>query len=101
MFLAFILAALPPLSGTWITDAEMACQVPRPYEARQLQAKKLPPVNKALQNRHILFRKAFELDGDVKTATIRITADDYYRLYVNGTFAGMGRSEERRVGKEC
>ena len=81
MFLTFLLAALPPLSGTWITDAEMARQTPRPYEARQFQTKKLPPVNKSLQNRHILFRKAFELD-EVKAATLRITADDYYKLYV-------------------
>ena len=90
MFLALALAAIQPFSGTWITDAEMARQTPRPYAVRQFQTKKLPPVNKSLQNRHILFRKAFELDGDVKSATIRITADDYYRLYVNGTFAGMG-----------
>ena len=89
MFLTFLLAALPPFSGTWITDAEMARQTPRPYEARQLQSKKLPPVDKSLRNRHILFRKAFELD-EVKTATLRITADDYYKLYVNGAFVGMG-----------
>lgn len=89
MFLTFLLAALPPFSGTWITDAEMARQTPRPYEARQFQSKKLPPVDKSLRNRHILFRKAFELD-EVKTATLRITADDYYKLYVNGTFVGMG-----------
>ena len=71
MVLAFLLAALPTFSGTWITDAEMARQTPRPYAVRQFQTKKLPPVNKSLQNRHILFRKAFELDGDVKAATLK------------------------------
>ena len=75
--------------GKWITDAEMAVQVPRPYEARQLQRDRLPPVNAALQNRHILFRRTFDLE---KTENVRvfITADDYYKLYVNGTFAGQG-----------
>ena len=82
-------AALPAFQGVWITDSEMAALAPRPYAIRQYQVDKLPPVNEQVRNRHILFRKAFDL-GDVKAATIRITADDYYRLYVNGVFAGMG-----------
>ena len=77
------------LQGAWITDEEMARQVPRPVEARQLQSRRLPPLDGNLRNRHILFRRTFDL-GTFKTASLRITADDCYRLYVNGTFAGIG-----------
>ena len=40
-------------------------------------------------NMHTLFEKRFEL-GKFNTAIIRITADDYYKLYVNGAFVGQG-----------
>ena len=75
--------------GRWITDAEMAAQVPRPVASRQLERHLLPPVNTNLWNRHILFRKAFEL-GSVREARVFVSADDYYKLYVNGVFAGQG-----------
>ena len=89
MFLALTMAAALPLQGLWITDAEMASLKPRPYAVRQFKTHTLPPVDESVRNRHVLFRRAFELDG-AESATIRITADDYYRLYVNGEFAGMG-----------
>ena len=41
------------------------------------------------RNRHILFRKKFTL-GELKTAIIDITADDYFKLYVNGKFVMQG-----------
>lgn len=44
-----------------------------------------------LLNRHILFRKKAEL-GKFKNATLQITADDYYKLYVNGKFVTQGPS---------
>lgn len=76
-------------AGRWITDAEFAAQEPRPVYARQLQRDKLPPVNRNLSNRHILFRRAFPLDA-AKDVRVFVTADDYYKLYVNGKFAGQG-----------
>lgn len=42
-----------------------------------------------LQNRHILFRKKVSLK-DIKNAVLKITADDYYKLYINGNFVTMG-----------
>ena len=85
---AAVLAA-NPFKGVWITDAEMAALTPKRVYARQLERKNLPPPDPKVQNRHILFRKAFEL-GAVKSAKVRITADDYYKLYVNGAFVGQG-----------
>ena len=70
-----LLAVAQLLQGTWITDAEMAQKTPRPVEARQSQRDKLPPLDKSLRNRHILFRRMFVL-GPVASAKVRITADD-------------------------
>ncbi len=44
-----------------------------------------------IQNHHSLFRKTFELEKSSDTKyTIHITADDCYKLYINGTFIGRG-----------
>ena len=43
------------------------------------------------RNRHILFRKKQFLPK-LGQATIRISADDYYKLYVNGQFVAQGPS---------
>lgn len=40
-------------------------------------------------NRHILFRKTITL-GKTKNALLRISADDYYKLYINGRLVTMG-----------
>jgi len=82
-------SAPSPFTGSWITDAEMAALRPKPVLARQLERGKLPPPDARYQNRHVLFRRSFDLDK-VASAKVFVTADDYYRLYVNGTFVGMG-----------
>ncbi len=43
-----------------------------------------------LRNKHILFRKKFTLKNKTGACKLRITADDYYKLYINGTFVGQG-----------
>ena len=44
---------------------------------------------KELYNKHILFRRKTTL-GAFNSATLKITADDYYKLYVNGKFVTEG-----------
>ena len=41
------------------------------------------------KNYHTLFRKRFVLDNTEKI-TVRISADDYYKLYINGEFVCQG-----------
>lgn len=40
-------------------------------------------------NMHVIFEEQFEL-AKFSSAKIKITADDYYKLYINGTFVGQG-----------
>lgn len=45
--------------------------------------------DESLLNSHILFRKKFSMNTTDKTV-IKISADDYYRLYINGRFICSG-----------
>ncbi len=88
-FFVLLAAAGANLGGLLITDAEMAALQPRAVEARQLAKAKLAPVDYTHSNRHILFRRDFTLEK-VSRATVDITADDYYKLYVNGEYVTEG-----------
>lgn len=43
-----------------------------------------------LKNYHMLVRKKFEINEMWKEAFLDITADDYYKVYINGKFVGQG-----------
>ena len=43
----------------------------------------------ALRNKHIIYRRKVNLPS-YKSATLRISDDDYYKLYVNGKFVAEG-----------
>lgn len=49
----------------------------------------IPLDDPKFSNRHFLFRKKVTL-GKTEKAILRITADDYYKLYINGRFAAQG-----------
>ena len=75
----------------WYTIPEFAGAHPvDPY--RREQEEPLKPVGR-IQNLHVLCRARFDADPDVKEGAriyLRITADDYYKAYINGNFAGQG-----------
>ncbi len=73
--------------GGWITDSEFSELAPRNVFHRQKE--KLNFSEEHL-NAHILFRGSFDLKNLTHPATVYITADDYYKLYVNGNLVCMG-----------
>ncbi len=75
-------------TGKWISNDTFAHMRPRNVFHRQLSP--LPLDCSEHRNLHILFRKRFTLTEDFGDARIYLTADDYYKLYVNGTFVTQG-----------
>ena len=49
----------------------------------------LPPHPEELKNKHVLFRKHFSLNAP-ESAILKVSADDYYKLYINGEFVTQG-----------
>ena len=74
--------------GKWITDKEFAELMPRNCFYRHINKVNLPCDEH--RNRHILFRKKFSLEKQPENSLIYISADDYYKLYINGKFVGQG-----------
>lgn len=74
--------------GKWITTSEFSALKPRNVFHRQLEPVDLPCSEH--RNRHILYRKSFTCDTLGKKATLYISADDYYKLYINGRFVAQG-----------
>lgn len=75
-------------SGLWITTEEFANLKPRNVFHRQLDTSVNLPEEHT--NKHILFRRKLHIDEQFEQATLYITADDYYKLYINGTFVMQG-----------
>lgn len=73
--------------GKWITDEIFSSRIPRNVFHRQLEKIALPPDEH--MDSHILFRKHFSLKK-VGKARIFISADDCYKLYINGSFVAQG-----------
>ncbi len=73
--------------GKWITAQEFADKKPYNVFFRQLECPIYP--DNMPQNKHILFRKRF-FASKFSDAILNISADDYYKLYVNGKFVAQG-----------
>ena len=56
---------------------------------KEMQPVSVVETEETFRNRHILFRRKAVLPKAEK-ATLRITADDYYKLYINGQFITQG-----------
>lgn len=76
-------------AGQWITNERFCNAEPLNVFHRQLDTSSVVERDPDLENRHVLFRKWFDLKQTEKTI-VYITADDYYKLYVNGTFVTQG-----------
>ena len=76
-------------AGYWITTEEFCNLTPQNMFHRQLDRSSLPEVEPERQNRHILFRRKFTLTA-TDNVILHISADDYYKLYVNGVFVTQG-----------
>lgn len=77
-----------PILGKWISNSEFAGLRARDVFHRQLEPTELDCSTH--RDRHILFRKTFSVDHAVMSAKLRISADDYYKLYINGRFVAQG-----------
>lgn len=76
--------------GKWISNETFANLRARNVFHRQLEKVSLDCSEH--RNQHVLFRKSFHIDRDFSSAKIYISADDYYKLYINGRFIAQGPS---------
>lgn len=76
--------------GKWITD-ETFCSL-KPKSSYHFGygsiIHDLPPDPN--RNSHIIYRKKFNIEKTSDNAEIFISADDYYKLYINGEFVAQG-----------
>lgn len=63
---------------------------PKQPDLKQPDAEKKSPFDADTKNLHVLARSSLTYTRETGKVRIRITADDYYKLYVNGKFAGQG-----------
>lgn len=76
------------MSAKWITDEIFSNSGSGNVFVRRLvQSAEKPDVH---ANAHILFRKNFFIGEKNGKYVVRITADDYYKLYINGKFVCSG-----------
>jgi len=75
--------------GKWITNGMFYNRKPVDVFHRQLAPMKQEKSD--IVNKHVLFRKTFTMpENFTGKAAVRITADDYYKLYINGRYAAQG-----------
>ncbi|AFH60330.1 family 78 glycoside hydrolase catalytic domain [Paenibacillus caseinilyticus] len=79
--------------ASWLTDPEFAELVP--LSLLHKEAGGTPPSGHPpdLRNHHMLLRKTFECGRLPELAVLDITADDYYKLYINGVFVAQGPAQ--------
>lgn len=77
--------------GKWIVPEEFKDIAPIDVFHRQ-QEKVDIELPAELKHRHMLVRKTFTLEN-VENTRIRITADDYYKLHINGKFVCQGPAQ--------
>ena len=77
-------------SGKWITAGEFLLLPRLNVFHRQLDVEARGRIDNRVRNRHILFRREFELSEVPAHAELFFSADDYAKLYLNGSQVGQG-----------
>ena len=73
--------------GKWITAPEFSSRIAQNVFHRQLDETEI--TSNAPVNSHVLYRRKFTVNGGGRVKAF-ISADDYYKLYLNGSFVAMG-----------
>ncbi len=76
--------------GNWITTKDFISEKPVNVFHRELDSVEI--TNCGQKGYYALFRRKFMLDSTENTV-IRISADDYYKLYINGSFVCQGPAQ--------
>ncbi len=79
---------MPEFNALWITNEMFENLSPENIFHKEHPFHEIVPDEK-YQNQHILFRKKFSINKN-GAYRIRISADDYYKLYINGAFVTQG-----------
>lgn len=75
----------------WICNPRYADLKPLPLLHKQLDATYQAPEHaKEFKNNHTLFRKKVWIEKGTKQVIMDISADDYYKLYINGSYVTQG-----------
>ena len=78
--------------GKWICAERFAALEPIDVLHKEHE-KKVIELPDNLKNIHMLVRRTFNVLKAHGRIRIRITADDYYKLYINGRFVGQGPAQ--------
>ena len=76
--------------ATWICAEPFRELVPLNLFRKEHSADPMPEHLEALKNCHMFVRKVIQVPDTIEQARIAISADDYYKLYINGAFVGQG-----------
>ncbi len=77
------------MNAQFICHSDFESNIPMQVFHKEMSGASVQDVPKGSCNRHVLFRRKATL-GMFKRAILRITADDYYKLYINEAFVTMG-----------
>ena len=76
-------------NGKWICDPRFSGLMPLNLYHKEHEPIEMPVHPPELKNVHMLVRKTFVMPA-FRSCTLRIAADDYYKLYINGRFVAKG-----------
>ncbi len=79
-------------SAVWICPAEWVDIRPKNILHKEHMSFEMPP-RELPDQLHYVFRKTFSCDRVPEGCTLRITADDYYKLYLNGRYICQGPAQ--------